>query len=56
MFICVISDYFYAGVVLENDVCVESAPILKYMKGKTFNWIKSYCDKNGWEWLRVPQR
>ena len=45
------SDYFCAGVILDSIhlVCVDSAPILKYMIGKKFSWIKSYCDKKCWK-------
>lgn len=45
------SNYFCAGILIDKIhlVCVEAAPILKYMKNKKFNWIKSYCDKKGWK-------
>ena len=45
------SNYFCAGAELHpiNGICLETAPILKYMKNKNFNWIKSYCNKKNWK-------
>ena len=42
---------FTAGIVLWNDVVVEVAPILHYMKrGKwTRARVREYCRKKGWD-------
>lgn len=43
------SGYFCAGAVFVNDVCVEAAPIVKWVVG----WIKSdflrYAKNKGWK-------
>jgi hypothetical protein len=43
--------HFHAGIVLFDDVVVEAAPIVHYMKkGK---WkrkrVRDYCREQGWE-------
>jgi hypothetical protein len=40
----IVSPYFVAGIVEQGAV----APIIKYMKGWTFEQIKAYCNKKGW--------
>lgn len=42
--------HFHAGLVLWDDVCVEAAPIIGYMKkGKwTRQRIRSFVGKKGW--------
>ena len=40
--------HFVAGVVLEDDVVVRAAPIIKYMRGWNSARIKSYTRKKGW--------
>lgn len=46
--------YFYAGVVLENGVVVETAPIVrKHFQGKQREFITSYCQKRRWKILVV---
>lgn len=40
---------FTAGFTLVNDVCTEAAPIIKYFKGKRWDWIKSYCRGRGFQ-------
>lgn len=40
--------HFCAGVLLNGDVVVRAAPILKYMKGWTWHRVMAYCDKKRW--------
>jgi alkylation response protein AidB-like acyl-CoA dehydrogenase len=41
---------FNAGVVLFDDVVVEAAPIIGYMKKKkwTRDQVRDYCAERGW--------
>jgi len=48
MLIRILSDYFVAGAVVNKGVCIEAAPIIKYMKKWTTLEIVSYCKKKGW--------
>lgn len=43
-------DRFTAGIVLWDDVVVEAAPIVGYMKRQkwTRGRVREYCRKNGW--------
>jgi hypothetical protein len=43
-------DKFTAGIVLHDDVVVEAAPIVGYMKRQkwTRGRVREYCRKNGW--------
>lgn len=44
------ANHFCAGAETDkNEVVVKTAPILKYMKGRTIWWIKRYCKKKKWE-------
>lgn len=44
------SKYFCAGLELNDKlVCVNAANIIKYMNGKTFKWVISYCHKKNWK-------
>jgi hypothetical protein len=46
--------HFTAGVVVENNYIVETAPILKYMMGWSVLHLKDYINRRGWkfEWLK----
>lgn len=49
--------HFFAGIVLQNDVVVEAADIVKYMrKGKwTRDKVRDYCKRKGWKVTVVYQ-
>ena len=47
------SNYFVCGIEIENDVCVNAAPIVKYMKRKKLNWIKMYCKQKGFKLIMI---
>jgi hypothetical protein len=44
-------DKFRAGVVLWNDVVIEAAPIVGYMKKQkwTRDQVRKYCERKGWK-------
>jgi hypothetical protein len=41
-------DDFCAGLVLRNDVVIEAAPIIRYMKGWSRSRVRAYCQEKGW--------
>lgn len=45
------ADHFTAGLVLWDDVVIEAAPILGYMKKQkwTRDRVRLYCRDKGWE-------
>jgi hypothetical protein len=49
MLVQVTARHFCAGLVLENDVVVEAAPILKKCLGKRRPWLRSYFAEQGWK-------
>ena len=40
--------HFYAGIVLRDDRVVESANIVRYMRGWTRDRVREYCKQKGW--------
>jgi hypothetical protein len=48
--IIISAPHFVAGVCLDNDVAVRSAPILRYMIGWDFTKIESYVARKNWKW------
>ena len=55
MLIAIDAPHFYAGVVLENDIVIQAAPILKkYMIGKCRDDVIGYCKRKGWKAIIVP--
>ena len=45
--------HFYAGLVLENDIVTESAPIIKYMRGWSRSKVRDHCQTKRWKILVV---
>jgi len=41
--------HFTAGIVLQDDIVVETAPILKYMKQWGRDQVRDYCRSKGWK-------
>ncbi len=44
----VVAPHFVAGMVLENDVVVEAAPILRWAVGRGMGWLRAYLARKGW--------
>jgi len=43
------SSYFCAGVILNSkEIIIETAPILKWSKGRDLWWFEKYCKKKKW--------
>ena len=42
--------HFVAGVIIENGVVTEAAPILYWTRGKTDTFVKNYCEKKNWKY------
>ena len=49
MVIAVDSGYFYAGIVVRQNVIIHSAPILKWAKGMWIWNFEKYTAKKGWK-------
>lgn len=47
--------HFYAGIVLWNDLVVDAAPIVKYMRKWGRSRVRSYCANKGWKVSVVHQ-
>ena len=47
---------FTAGITLHDDVVIEAAPIIKYMKGWKRDSVRSYCKERKWEVVTVTRR
>lgn len=52
------SAYYSAGLVfdVETRKCTEAAPILGWMVGRDFDYIKSYCKKKSLSFRKVERR
>ena len=53
MILQITSNYFCAGCVLEDCICIRAAPIINYMKGKTIDFILNYCKKKNWKITKI---
>jgi hypothetical protein len=53
MIIQITSNYFTAGCVLEDSICIRAAPIIHYLKGKDLSFIEFYCKKKKWKLIKI---
>jgi hypothetical protein len=44
----ILSEYFVAGVVVDDGICVQAAPIIGYCVGRDSRWFFDYCKRKGW--------
>ena len=42
--------HFVGAVVLQDDIVVTTAPILKYMRGWSRNKVEQWCRKKHWKY------
>lgn len=42
--------HFVAGLVLQQGIVVQTAPILHYMRGWSVAKMDRYCQRKGWRW------
>jgi hypothetical protein len=49
--------HFYAGIVLWDDVVVEAADIVKYMRRQRWSRdrVRAYCAKKSWKVIVIRQ-
>jgi hypothetical protein len=45
----ILAPHFSAGVVLWDDKVVETAPIVRYMRGWSRERVRNYCKKKDWK-------
>lgn len=45
--------HFCAGIIVENNVIIKAAPILRWMTDKDIGFIKEYCKKKKWTVYKV---
>jgi hypothetical protein len=48
------SNYFTCGIVVCDGRVTEAAPIVKWMTGRKFSEVQSYCTKKHWKLTMVP--
>ena len=41
--------HFYCGIVLREDKVIETAPIVRYMKGWSRDRVREYCREKQWK-------
>lgn len=49
----IIADHFTCGIVVQNKLVIEAAPIVRYMVGWESKEVRSYCDKRGWKYDKI---
>lgn len=47
------SPYYTAGVIVSNGIIIDSAPILKWTRGKSEIYCFDYFKRKGFKFLRV---
>lgn len=55
MLIAVDAPHFYAGIVLQDDIVIEAAPILKWTIGKRRDYLRNYFMRKGWKAFVVKE-
>lgn len=50
MLIRVDAPHFVAGLVLDDGLCVQAAPILNWTVGKRWAELRVYFDRKRWIW------
>jgi len=56
MLVQVTAPHFVAGLVMENDIVIEAAPILRWAIGKKRDWLRSYFERKDWTVKVVPSQ
>lgn len=46
----VVAPHFVAGIVTDDDLCLEAAPILRWAIGRDNESLRSYFDRKGWQY------
>jgi hypothetical protein len=49
----IIASDFVAGVVIDNIICVDAAPIIAWFKKHSLCFIQDYCTARKWNIRRV---
>lgn len=44
----VVAPHFCAGLIVVNDRCVKTAPILAWTIGKSADFLRAYFAQKGW--------
>ena len=44
----VTAPHFCAGIILADNVVIEAAPIISYMRGWNRDKVRDYCTRKGW--------
>ena len=52
----IIAPHFTAGIEIEDGHCIRCAPIIRYMMGKSYWWIRSYCRTKVWDMIEISNR
>jgi hypothetical protein len=57
-FVCIHSNYVWAGIVLHDDQVVEAAPILRYMADEKWSreQVREYVTKKKWKAKIIHER
>lgn len=48
MLVRVVAPHFVAGIVVEADICVQAAPILKWTLWRNAEYLRKAFKQNGW--------
>lgn len=45
--------HFVAGFIVKGERVATAAPIIWRFKGKSIDWVRSYCRDHNWKCLHV---
>ena len=45
----IVAPRFTVSLEIRDGYCIQCAPKIKYMLGKSYQWIKSYCRAKMWD-------
>lgn len=55
MLVQITAPHMCSGIILEDDVVTEAAPIVRYMVGWNRDRVRDYCRQKGWN-VRIVQK
>lgn len=45
----IVAPHFVAGIVVKDNIAVQVAPILHYLRGWPMSSVAAYCEKKAWQ-------
>lgn len=47
--------HFCAGIIFNGNMIIDFAPILRWYRGRSYYWLRKYCEKKKWKFTEVKE-